>query len=185
MKTEACKTYREKLGWWLDGEMEPHEMEEIRAHLDECENCRTLVENYRALGDRIRKEYGFPEPFPLPESFWKRVADSLPTEKRFHWLPGNLFPIWKSPAVVAAGMAVFLLLAGLFYLQWSSVPEEAEPTGGLPLASGDSVGAWIEETPETDLPNATTLIFRSGPDKLTMVWVISEAEPEQKLTAES
>jgi hypothetical protein len=50
----ACDQVRLLLGPFDDGELEPHEMEDVAFHVVGCGGCKGALEDYRALGVALR-----------------------------------------------------------------------------------------------------------------------------------
>ena len=49
-----CDQVKLLLGPFDDGELEPHEMEDVAFHVVRCANCKTALEEYRTLGVALR-----------------------------------------------------------------------------------------------------------------------------------
>lgn len=50
----ACDQMRLLLGPFEDGELEPHEMQDVAFHVVSCTECKAILEQYRALGVALR-----------------------------------------------------------------------------------------------------------------------------------
>jgi anti-sigma factor RsiW len=50
----ACDQVRLLLGPFDDGELEPHEMEDVALHVVSCMMCKAALEDYRSLGVALR-----------------------------------------------------------------------------------------------------------------------------------
>jgi anti-sigma factor RsiW len=49
-----CDHIKLLLGPFDDGELEPHEMEDVALHIVECAECKSILEDYRSLGVALR-----------------------------------------------------------------------------------------------------------------------------------
>ncbi len=49
-----CSEISLMLGPFEDGELEPHEMQEVARHLAGCPNCENLLQEYAAIGRQLR-----------------------------------------------------------------------------------------------------------------------------------
>ncbi len=69
----SCSGVVEHLSDYLDGELEPRILNEVEAHLEECEDCQHCAEEIRATIDMIRQNVSR----SLPESERERVRARL------------------------------------------------------------------------------------------------------------
>jgi anti-sigma factor RsiW len=58
------------LGPFEDGELEPHEMQEVARHLARCPNCEAILADYNTLGRHLRDAVVLN---PVPDDFAKAV----------------------------------------------------------------------------------------------------------------
>jgi anti-sigma factor RsiW len=104
------------LSGYADGELSPDEANLVEEHLATCEECRTTVEEERALRARLRSLPLLDPPFGLYE---RLLRDGLPPEQKRSWLRTGVVNL----VVAAAG---FLLVIGL--------ASTARPTGDVGAA---------------------------------------------------
>jgi len=108
--------YRDKVSAYADGALESQERELIRRHLEDCAECRTLLQNLFRLSEAIEEESGL-----KGDEYFERLAArienriSQPAEKvvdvrGFRW--ESLW--WK----VSAAAASVLLVGTIGYYQW-------------------------------------------------------------------
>jgi anti-sigma factor RsiW len=108
-----CDQVKLLLGPFDDGELEPHEMEEIALHIVSCGGCKATLDDYRSLGVALRDS--LPEPAlagftaavlrridQIPQPWWRRWRIQLDTLRDRVGSPVSL---------VAAGAFVALLTA--------------------------------------------------------------------------
>ena len=101
------------LGPFEDGELEPHEMQEVARHLAACSNCEKALSDYNAIGRQLRDLQSLP---PL-EDFARAVAqriEKLPISwrARFNRFVGEINDrMAAAVAIVATAGAVAILTA--------------------------------------------------------------------------
>ncbi|MDR7485420.1 MAG: anti-sigma factor [Armatimonadota bacterium] len=97
-----------QLSAYLDGELSPEEMADVRSHLDRCADCREDLEAIRAT----KRLLGRLEPPPLPADFAEGLRARLARDalRRLAWAPAR-WQWWPRPAAVllAAALAVVLI----------------------------------------------------------------------------
>lgn len=96
-----------QLSAYLDGELPPAEMEEVRRHLIDCEECRQELEDLRATRDLVRRLSPPALPADFTASLWRRIESGEP-RRRFlvlAWAP--------RPALAVAVMLLVIILAGV------------------------------------------------------------------------
>jgi anti-sigma factor RsiW len=101
----ACDQVKLLLGPFDDGELEPHEMEDVAFHVAGCTACKATLEDYRSLGVALRDCL----PQPTVDGFTSAVL------KRIDQLPQPLWKRWWRHANMLAehaGGAMSLVAAG-------------------------------------------------------------------------
>jgi anti-sigma factor RsiW len=110
-----CGQVKLLLGPFDDGELEPHEMEDVALHIVSCGVCKVALDDYRALGVALRDCL----PEPALDGFTAAVL------KRIDQIPGSWWMRWRSyletlgeriggtVSLVAAGAFVALVTAWL------------------------------------------------------------------------
>ncbi|MDR7522521.1 MAG: zf-HC2 domain-containing protein [Armatimonadota bacterium] len=92
-----------QLSAYLDGELSPDEMAEVRGHLDGCADCREDLEAMRATKRLLQRLKPPPLPADFAEGLRARLArDALWRPARWHW--------WPRPAVALAAAALAVVL---------------------------------------------------------------------------
>jgi Putative zinc-finger len=69
-----CDQIRLLLGPFEDGELEPHEMEDVALHVVTCGECKAILENYRTLGLSLRLMTVVPALDGFAEAVQARIA---------------------------------------------------------------------------------------------------------------
>ena len=103
----TCNQVKLLLGPFDDGELEPHEMEDVALHVVSCEACKATLEDYRLLGVALRDC----APQPAINGFTAAVLT------RIDQLPQPLWRRWRHYLDVLAehvGGTVSLVAAGAF-----------------------------------------------------------------------
>ena len=70
----ACDQMRLLLGPFEDGELEPHEMQDVAFHVVSCPECKAILKDYRALGVALRDAAAIPSLDGLSEAVKARIA---------------------------------------------------------------------------------------------------------------
>ena len=111
----ACDQVKLLIGPFDDGELEPHEMEDVAFHVVSCGACKVVLDDYRGLGVALRD--CAPQPAlggftaavlkrieQLPQPWWRRWR---------HYLDVLTEHVGASVPLVAAGAFAALLTAWL------------------------------------------------------------------------
>ncbi len=101
----------QQLSAYLDGELPPAEMGDVRLHLSECASCEAELEDLRTT----KRLLGRLEPPALPRGFapevWRRIERE--TARRWTW-----WPAWvPRPAMTLAAVALALILVAVPMVQ--------------------------------------------------------------------
>jgi hypothetical protein len=111
-----CSEIELLLGPFTDGELEPHEMEEVALHIVGCRNCKTALGDYHALGVALRGAVALPEIAGFSAAVQGRIQQlRVPLHARikrpFDWLGermGTAFAMGAAAAVAAVITAVVI-----------------------------------------------------------------------------
>jgi putative zinc finger protein len=95
-----CSKIRLLLGPFDDGELGPHEMEEVAFHLVECVSCKASLDDYRSLGETLRTF----APTPSLDGFVQAVTARLKSP-RSSWRE-RLSDFWKSLGAFGSALEV-------------------------------------------------------------------------------
>jgi Putative zinc-finger len=80
----ACDQVRLLLGPFDDGELEPHEMEDVAFHVVSCKACKAALDDYRSLGVALRGCLAQPSIEGFAAAVLKRI-DEIPQPLRVRW----------------------------------------------------------------------------------------------------
>lgn len=68
-----CEDIREKISASIDGELAPEEQQAVAAHLNDCADCARVGEDWREIGDTLRREGWMKPPVDLAERIRLRL----------------------------------------------------------------------------------------------------------------
>jgi anti-sigma factor RsiW len=174
----ACDQVKLLLGPFDDGELEPHEMEEVALHVVSCVACKAALEGYRSLGVALRDC----TPQPAIDGFSAAVLKRIGHTPQPWWMRcrryfGQLAEhAGASLSLVAAGALVALLTA------WLVTPYAQRlryrSSNLVQVASGDKndVSGPSEEVPGAS-QNASleqppsSMITLSNDPTTTVIWL--------------
>ena len=152
-----CDQVREIIGLYLDSELDGRSATEVRAHLEECQECAALYHRERAFDEALRARL---KPSAPTVSLWKAeeafVAETLqrpiegetaPRPRRGAAARRNSFWrefLWPAPSYYAGLAVVWLLLLALR----PGPPEPARPAMAHPRMSPEARFALLEQRRE-------------------------------------
>ena len=112
----SCGEIRLLLGPFDDGELEPHEMEEVAFHVVACPECKAALEDYRALGVALRRVVTDPPLDNFAQAVIARLEPRrIPIGARVaQWWEslGRLGSVIEFAGVVAATAALTVVILG-------------------------------------------------------------------------
>lgn len=73
-----CREFQRRVGEYVDGALTSGERESVRAHLEECEECRSEL---AAEGELRLRTAELADSIDPPEALWKEVADSISRDR--------------------------------------------------------------------------------------------------------
>jgi hypothetical protein len=133
----SCDDMRLLLGPFDDGELEPHEMEDVAFHVVGCAACKAALDDYRALGVALRCVLTAPALEHFAAEVGSRIEHCwLPPRVRLGRLKdvvGRLSAVFEI-AVIAAATAVLTLVVAAPYARQVTTHEIQAPAS-LPVAS--------------------------------------------------
>ena len=110
-----CNEISDKLSLYIDNELSPEEMQQVEEHLNSCENCQKVLDEYKNL---ISVLQSLPEEEP-PEGYCKRLHEKLLMERsqketKGTWKIKNFSRSkWMKYGSIAAALVLVLLVAGI------------------------------------------------------------------------
>lgn len=181
-----------------DGELEPHEMQEVARHLSRCKNCEQLLEEYGALGRDLRTFVS--ESQVSLEGFAERVderirAMGVPWSERLRLLFGGWS--WRtqtavaSTALVAATAIVTIMvvtpLARVYFGSQAPANHAALIASNSPKQQLASAEKPVSDTTDSSQAiisrlesNTSSVALWSAPrDGTTVIWLPQPSQPQQ------
>lgn len=143
-----------RLSAWFDGELPEREKQDIEALLERDPDARAYMEDLRKTRELLAASHSAPGE-SVPE--WSGV------EERLKGNPGARILTFPR---LAAGIAAVLVLA---FSLWLPLRESGNPAQA-PAAPGLMVNSV--ELVETDLEDATPIVYLDEPSGWTVVWVL-------------
>ena len=131
---------RNKLGAFLDGELDSHSQNEVQAHLETCMSCQDDLEALRRISHLLRAD---PQPDFIPAlDFKKQLMLQLPRRAEVVDAHPNSWKLpWIAPVLVLAGWIFFQVAVHL-----STIISLFNQIGML-----DSAVAWTSGNPQQTL----------------------------------
>jgi Putative zinc-finger len=129
--------WTDRLSEYLDGELTKREQEQIEAHLAQCDECRTILDQLRAV---VARASMLPSGAPASD-LWPGVEARLNTSGKT--LPFRTRAVrrisFTLPQLVAAGLALMVLSGGAVWLsQFGGRTTSLPPAAAAPI-SGPAV----------------------------------------------
>lgn len=115
---------RSQLEEILQGRLEPGRRGELEAHLAQCEECVTELEEIRLYSSVIRTLHAPAAPEPRP-GFYARVMERIETQARPSFWTLFLDPVFGQRLVYATG-AMVLLMASFLLATSGETPQLAQ-----------------------------------------------------------
>ena len=153
------------LSRYLDGELDARRSALIEAQLANDPALRAQAKAWRAGGERLR---GLAGGAPDPARAWGDLRTRIAETRVDESAPGRRMSVFGSPWSWAAAMLVLLLAAtGLRVLTRGGGTEANAPVAARE-GTADEVVAWAE----TEVPGASTMVFRDEETGLTVIWLV-------------
>ena len=151
-----CEQMNDLLWAFLDGELTAQEEEQMHAHLEQCADCRALLEQLQTL----RTSFSDLEEIPAPEGFAEGVMNRIKAESK-----PKVIPLFKRPQIRAltAMAACAVLFVGLGSIRMGSSKGEAAPMAPLGSAVYDAAPAAAEPESAASAESKTVEAPASAP----------------------
>jgi putative zinc finger protein len=165
MRIEECRSWRERIGALVLGQLDPDERAATEAHLDGCPGCRAEAEALApvaALLSRADPDRLTPAPSP-PVQLRDRIVRRIAAERHIARRRRVRLGLGTAAAVATAAAVVAVVLGG----PSKSAPVETVAFRSLP--KGVSVNASLESRPWGSAVTVQVRGFRPG--TLCTVWL--------------
>lgn len=142
----------------LDGELSGDELADSIAHLTECSECRGVFEQFRALQDRVEREYSQDE---APSTQWEDIEKKAglgakPIVVKFRQ---NIYKV-----IAAAAVLVIMFGIGYFSGNGGKLPMQADSM----IMTASSPGGMSDER----FINFTQELLKSDPKYRVKMYVV-------------
>ena len=185
----TCDEMRLLIGPFDDGELEPHEMEEVAFHVVACVGCKAALDDYRELGVALRRTVIEPALDGFAAQVTHRIDHSwIPLHVRFGRIRdrfsrvGAIFEI----AIVAAATAMITIVIAAPYAHIltahapAASPPEAvarkapEPGPVVPVMDSKNTKPSIDVPEDVAMAEAQDLVSELGGGESPSVAVWNE-----------
>jgi len=150
-----CNDLRELLSAYADGELGHAELEVVKAHLDQCDECRGVLADYLEISRQISSL----RTISIEADIVTRTMAKVKTTQKRKWQP----PAWQ---IVGASIVLIALIVGLIV--------------GIPLMGGKTDFALAAEKIVRNSDEFKTAI--AGEGNITLEQVIRRGENEATVT---
>ena len=186
-----CSEIAPLLGVFEDGELEPHEMQEVARHLARCSNCEIVLHEYTALGRHLRAVVVSPPLENFAHAVQRRLDEvHVPLRARLEHYLESLGERWT--AAVALTSAVLALGAWVLFFtpyarqnadQTANVEHEArdvqhnEPASPLGTAFAESRPQSVISRLEAKTPSVA--VWNEPETRTTVIWIPDESSANE------
>lgn len=141
---KPCEYYEELIGAALDGEISAEENEELRAHLDTCENCRNFYDAMKAISGTDEQLPEAPEHFT--ENVMARVRQTAAPEEKPVKKKAGITRLATRYGALAAAAAV-AIWAGVHFSGAFSAKNTESAAPEIAMYSATSEDAAVDAAP--------------------------------------
>ena len=141
---KPCEYYEELIGAALDGEISAGEREELRAHLDTCESCRSFYEAMKAISGTDEQLPEAPEHFT--ENVMARVRQAAAPEEKPVKKKAGIMRLATRYGALAAAAAV-AIWAGVHFSGAFSAKNTESAAPEIAMYSATSEDAAVDAAP--------------------------------------
>jgi len=148
-----CEQAETLLAAFVFGEVDPPIVHELEEHIERCETCSAALREVRAAAGLLEEALAHaPAPALSPDRREKLAGLKWPKKRKPFWLwrPINLFGSaaaarWHPLVTAAAGVAILVLIAGLFLPALGTAREEARSASSKSNLRqiGTGVNVWL------------------------------------------
>ncbi len=157
-----CAEAEQKLSALLDDEIAESDRLQMQEHLAECAACREQLEEWREYGSLLRAS-------PVPKNVdstgaWAEIRERIDEERSStrSSIPGGGNLVWSGAA------AALLVFSTGVYFWISNRTDEQEIEYGITRV----------EYVETEIPDATPVVYVDSETGLTIIWIVEPDDAE-------
>jgi len=186
-----CSEIAPLLGVFEDGELEPHEMQEVARHLARCGNCEIVLHDYAALGRNLRAVVLSPPLENFAHAVQRRLDEvHIPLRARLEHYLESLGERW-TPAFALTSAALAFGAWVLFFTPYArqnadqTASAERETRSFRHNESGPPLGtAFVESGPQSvisrlEAKNPSVAVWSEPETKTTVIWIPDESSANE------
>lgn len=117
-----CRDFREIVDSYLSDELLTETNHDVLRHLEECADCRRLIESRRILRSQIKSAVLNAPEFQISEDFYKTLWTQLKTASNVEESSKNTFWLGNMSWLAFAASVIFVAGLGFWFFQPQSVP---------------------------------------------------------------
>jgi hypothetical protein len=161
-----CNQISLLLGPFEDGELEPHEMQEVARHLASCLSCEELLADFSAVGRELREVITIPPLTGFAASVDARIAElRMPLRERIGAFFESLNERWAAAFAMVSMAGAVAVLTALVLTPY--------------LRRNVGVGGPIAPMAKMDAPSAANLASTTTDQETSRAMVPMDTEPRQ------
>ena len=172
-----CLDFRELIDSYLCDELLTETNHEVLRHLEECANCRGVIENRRILRSKIKSAVVNSSQFQMRDEFYnslcvrlKQESIAVKTEKKSLWTGNNYWMAFAASLIFAVSLGFWFFQPqpeNSFPTDVAHINQEAQKISLANYAVGDHQNCAIaynlvEEPVQIDLASAQYTDLRQG-----------------------
>ena len=172
-----CLDFREIIDSYLCDELLTETNHEVLRHLEECANCRGVIENRRILRSKIKSAVVNSSQFQMRDEFYnslcvrlKQESIAVKTEKKSLWTGNNYWMAFAASLIFVVGLGFWFLQPqpeNSFPTDAAQINQEAQKISLANYAVGDHQNCAVtfnlpEKPVEIDLASAQYTDLRQG-----------------------
>lgn len=186
-----CTEIAPLLGVFEDGELQPHEMQEVARHLARCGNCEIVLHEYAAIGRNLRAVVVTPPLENFARAVQRRLDEvHIPLRTRIEHYLESLGERWTTAfALMSAALAFGAWV--LFFTPYAR--QNADQTASAdretrifqPNDSASPLGtAFVESGPQgvisrLETKNPSVAVWSEPETRTTVIWVPDESSANE------
>jgi anti-sigma factor RsiW len=161
-----CNQISLLLGAFEDGELEPHEMQEVARHLATCNSCEELLGDYSAVGRELREIITIPPLTGFAAGVDARIAElKVPLRERIGAFFEELNERWAAAFAMVSMAGAVAVITALVLTPY--------------LRRDMGIGGPIAPLAKVQTSNAPSLASTTTDQESTRAVVPTETEPQQ------
>jgi hypothetical protein len=167
-----CNQISLLLGAFEDGELEPHEMQEVARHLATCNSCEELLGDYNAVGRELRELITIPPLTGFAAGVDARIAElRVPWRERIGAFFEQLNERWAAAFAMVSMAGAVAVITALVLTPY--------------LRHNIGIGPSIAPLAKLQTPTAPSLASTTTDQDSTRAVIPTETEPQQMASGAS